>query len=824
MPQRIFRVIILFSLFTGFANKLFAQPNWTIALLDSTEKKPAKFQEFQLGSEKLADKKFSNYRRFVQNNITHYNYYYNANNKINGIVEKAKSGQKDDYNKLLSFYPYSLDYTALQKKDLDSVIIRCTAGILLHDLRNDWVDNMYLLLGKAYFYKKTFDSAAATFQFINYNLFPRHKDEDDNRVVGTNEDASNSAISIANKEKPNILQKIFSQPPSRNDALIWLVRTLIEQNDYGESGGLINTLQTDPNLPLRLKDDVEEEDAYWFYRQNIYDSAAAHLEKALSNADNETDKARWEYLLAQLYEMTHQFDKASIYYDKASKNTTDPLMDIHAQLNNAKMLKSSKPEELDKAINNLLHMAKQDKFDIYRDIIYFSAAQLAMQKPDTTAAILYDNKSLHYNEKNVSYKNKIFLQLADIAFTRKDYRTAFANYDSLQTGDTTLGPERIAEIQARRNSLSKIVEKLNIIDREDSLQNIAAMAPADRDAFVKAIAKKLQKQKGIKVEDDDTGTGIDNPFITSNQPPDLFTDNTKGEWYFYNSSLKTKGFNDFKVKWGKRADADNWQRSSAVATTTIVDAMPANMNPDEIDTTSKATKKDATPAIAQPDDLSFVGLMSHLPLTPEKLDKSNKLVAINLFELAKLFQNDLQDYQQAINTYDQSLARFQDSLYNGEIYLGLYFCYTKLGNTAKAAFYKNLLATKFAGSKSLQIATDPTALNPDVKDPVATKRYENIYNLFIEGNFVDAVEEKKKADSLYGNNYWSPQLLYIESIYYLKEVCSDSLTKATLRNIIKLYPSSPITPKAERMIAVLNKRASIEAYLTNLKVTRAKVF
>jgi hypothetical protein len=65
-------------------------------------------------------------------------------------------------------------------------------------------------------------------------------------------------------------------------------------------------------------------------------------------------------------------------------------------------------------------------------------------------------------------------------------------------------------------------------------------------------------------------------------------------------------------------------------------------------------------------------------------------------------------------------------------------------------------------------------------------------------------------------------LLYIESIYYLKEVCSDSLTKVTLRNIIKLYPSSPITPKAERMIAVLNKRASIEAYLTNLKVTRAK--
>src|ERR1700733_12524859 len=216
MPQRISFIFILFALFITSVTKVFAQPIWSGQLLDSVEeKKPAKFEEFQLGSEKSSEKKFTNYRRFKQNMVTHYNYYYNANNKINLVVDRATSSQKDDYNKLLSFYPYSLDNTASQKKDLDSVILKCTAGILLHDLRNDWVDNMYLLLGEAYFYKKEFDSAAATFQFINYNLFPRHKDEDDNRVVGTNDAASNSAISIANPEKPNIFQKIASQPPSR---------------------------------------------------------------------------------------------------------------------------------------------------------------------------------------------------------------------------------------------------------------------------------------------------------------------------------------------------------------------------------------------------------------------------------------------------------------------------------------------------------------------------------------------------------------------------------------------------------------------------------
>ena len=840
MPQRIFLIFILTLISILSATKSFAQPSWTIHLLDSTQKKPAKFQDYQLASEKLADKKFTRFRHFMQNSITHYNYYYNANNKVNKVVEMAKASQKDDYTKLLSFYPYSLDNTATQKKDLDSVIIKSTSGILLHDLRNDWVDNMYLLLGKAYFYQKNFDSALAVFQFINYNLFPRKKDEDDDRVVGTNDAAKNNVISIANPEKQNFLQKIASLPPSRNDALIWLVKTLIEQNDYGESAGLISTLQNDPNLPPRLHDDLEEVTSYWFFRQGIYDSAATHLEKALTNADSHEERARWEFLLGQLFEMTKQFDKASEYYNKASKLTVDPLMDIRAQLNNATMLKSSKPEELQKSLTNLLHMAKQDKFEAYRDILYFSAAELAIQKPDTTQAIELFNKSIFYNETNTVYKNKAYLRLGDIDYERKDYKKAFADNDSLQTGDTSLTPDMLKQIQTRRNALSKIVEKINIIEREDSLQRVAAMPPAEREAFVKKISKKLRKEQGDKDADYSSTSDID-PFAAKNKPVDLFSDNSKGEWYFYNASLKSKGFSEFKSAWGKRNNTDNWQRSAVAAaisqqtsSSSLLDNSPASMNPDEIDTTATAASGDqltptnTTPTsttVDQPKDLSWVGLMSNLPLTPEKVAASNSLIAINLFQLGRLYQNEIEDYQQAINTYEESLQRFPDSLYNGQLYFGLYYCYNKLGNTEKANYYKNLTTSKFPASRSAKLITNPVAANTNanitVKDPVVTKHYEDIYNLFIEGNFDKALEEKKKADSLYGTNYWSPQMLYIESIYYIKQCDDDSSAKVVLKNLVKLYPTSPMKPKAERMIDVLNRRKSIEKYLTDLKVTRA---
>ncbi len=854
MHKRILLRLLFAFILLSIANSVLAQPTWTINLLDSS-KRSKKFEEQKLGSEKMAEKKFTKVRHVFQNNYTHFNYYYNANNKISAVIERAKVAQKDDYTRLLNYYPYSLENTATQKTELDSVIYKATAGILLHDLRNDWIDNMYLLMGQAYFFKKDFDSAAATFQFINYNLFPRKKDEDDSRVVGTKEASSSGYISVANKEKLNVLQKLTAQPPSRNDALLWIIRTLIEQNELGDAASLINTLQHDANLPQRLTNDLEEINAYWFFKQNMFDSSASHLEQALSNTPSLQDQARAEYLLAQLFEISHRFDQATIYYNKASKHTTDPLMDIYAQLNNAKMIKGVDSVQRQKGIDDLVHMAKKDKFLSYRDIIYYSAGDLAMQKPDvadsrfyhnytagdlatlkpdTNAAVLYYNKSLQYNENNISFKNKAFLKLADIAYDRKQFKLSFAMYDSLQSGDTSLN-DRLPQIQERRNSLSKIVEKIVIIEREDSLQKLAAMPIADRTIFIKQLAKKLRKEKGLKEEEviDNNGSAPISFDSKKNEPADLFSgSSTKGEWYFYNASLKSKGLSEFKRKWGTRTNADNWRRKSAEATAikNAPNTSPPDMGVTDLDA-APSKPNDANQAVGggvktdlsntPPQDISFDGLMANIPLTPEKLAESNTAVANSLFDLAKLYQTELEDYQQAVITYDQSLQRFPDSLYNGDIYLGLYFCYTKLGDTQKAAYYKNLVNTKFAGSPSNKLLTNPLDANPALQSKEGTTRYEAIYNLFIEGKFDEALSEKKKADSLYGNNYWSPQLLYIESVYYVKQH-QDSIAIDKLGNIISLYPKSPLGQKAERMIDVLKRRAEIETYLTNLEITRAK--
>ena len=122
-------------------------------------KKPKKFENRKLGFEKTTETKFKTPRKFIQNTVTHYNYYFNANNKLTAVMARAKEEYRENFRTLLPFYNYTLTTTSRSKTELDSIIYKATAGILLHDLRNSWVDNLYMLIGKAYFLRQDFDSA-----------------------------------------------------------------------------------------------------------------------------------------------------------------------------------------------------------------------------------------------------------------------------------------------------------------------------------------------------------------------------------------------------------------------------------------------------------------------------------------------------------------------------------------------------------------------------------------------------------------------------------------------------------------------------------------
>jgi hypothetical protein len=759
-------------------------------------KKPAEYEDRTLRSERSEEKKFTLFQRFIQNTTTHYNYYFNANIKLNEVLERAKLAFKDDYSELLPFYNYSLQATAKDTIQLDSISYKSSTAIALHDLRSDWADNMYLLWGASYYLQNKFDSAYLMFQFINYAFAPKEKDGY-YRVIGSSRDG-NTAYSISTKEKKSLPRKIFSEPPSRNDAFIWQIRNFLAQDYLAEAASMIVTLRNDPQFPKRLNNDLDEVQAYWFYKQSMWDSSANHLVKAFNNATNLQEKARWEYLAAQLFEKTGNYKEAEKLYTKVSSHTTDPILDIYARLYAVRVNKDGGEKTIEKNVAQLLKMAKRDKYLDYQDIIYYMAAQMQLEGNNIDEALKLLLKSTQFASNDPALRNKVFLQLAELSFTKKQYRNSANYYDSLRLDDPAL--KNLDAITARKNTLRKVATNFEIADRQDSLQRIAALPEDERKDFVKKLVKDIRKKQGLKEESIITaGPAFEAPTLFPTVEP-------KGEWYFYNAASKTRGLTGFKSKWGNRPNVDNWRRI-----TTINSALMANQQIPTINNQQGTNNKGT-------DGVTYDDLYSKLPLTKDQLQQSNDSLQQALFELGKIFVQEIEDCSAGVEKLEQVRNRFPAFEKMDEVLFNLYFCYNKHGELAKAAAIKKLLGEKFASSNYTTIVN--TGKNPkSSSNPDATIAYEKVYDLFIEGEFGKAIQAKKIADSLYGKNYWTPQLLYIEAVYYIKQR-NDSTAITTLNSIITQFPNTPLAARATNLINVLAKRTQIEEELRNLDVTR----
>ena len=330
------------------------------------------------------------------------------------------------------------------------------------------------------------------------------------------------------------------------------------------------------------------------------------------------------------------------------------------------------------------------------------------------------------------------------------------------------------------------------------------MPEEERTDYINKLVKQLRKKQGL----DDIVLTSGNPSTSKNSTPDLFPSNqSRGEWYFYNNNLKTQGAAQFKQNWGSRPNVDNWRRYADI-TQQMIAKTPDNTrdpgnNPNNI-----------SPDVAP----TYTSLLSNVPLTPVLLQTSNDSIQTAMFNLGFVYMNQAEDYLSAIETFEELRKRFPSFNGMNDVLFHLYYAYNKSGDAVKAAEIKQLLSQKYPGTRLTTIVTtgvDPLAQLTRNDDH--TKVYEKIYDLYISGKFAEAQAQKYIADSLYQTNFWQPQLLYIEAVYHIKQR-NDSVAKRSLQTLISQDPNAPMAIKAQNMIDVLNRRHEIEAELSRYQM------
>ena len=104
--------------------------------------------------------------KMYHNTTAKYNGYFNADVLLTESILVLESEHQDNYNQVLPVYKVMAhDNPASKAADLDKAIEKVSVVATLHE-PSQWVDDCYVLMGKAQFIKQDYESAQNTFEYF----------------------------------------------------------------------------------------------------------------------------------------------------------------------------------------------------------------------------------------------------------------------------------------------------------------------------------------------------------------------------------------------------------------------------------------------------------------------------------------------------------------------------------------------------------------------------------------------------------------------------------------------------------------------------------
>lgn len=716
--------------------------------------------------------------RFYHSLTSRYNIYFNGYESFKAGLAKISTGYNDDFSELLRVFEYSDPSTAsMCSSDMEKAIQKASKVISLKsisarpDLRerreiseterrfleqkeyNKWVDDSYLLIGKARFYRHEFDEAESVF---------------------------NHCISEANDE--NI----------KTEAMIWLARIANETGNYQESGRILKETEERPALNSSLKAMLYTTTADLYIKQTRYNEAAGSLSEALKFISGKRARYRLTYLLAQLYEKEGNSSMATALYRKVIKMNPPYDVEFNALINIAGIfdINSGNPEEIRKELEKMLRDSKNTDF---KDQIYYVLGNLSMKEGDESKALEYYSKSASSSTRNQNQKGKSYLALAEYFFEKPDYVKAGKYYDSAVYFLDLKYPDYSA-IKSTSQDLNSLVAQLNIISTEDSLQRIASMSDSERKAYIASIIDRI-----IKDESEGKRSEYADRFNMGQyyENERRFQDNIEqeGKWYFYNQAALTFGRSEFRRRWGDRRLEDNWRRSNKAR----VNVQTASREGEEM----LAAKADTSGGVLDYRKPEFY--LRNLPLNDSLLAVSNAKIINAYLNAGKIYAEKFSDPDKAAESFEALMKRFPDSESVPE---ALYYAYLAYRNSqsTRAEIYRQRLISKYPDTEFSKIISDPEYYKRRVAETEQVERmYQTAYSRYANGSYIEAVTLCDSALAKYGKDLLAPkfQLLKAHAVAKIKD---EKAFRNELNYLIKTWPDAEESIRAVELIAFLDKK------------------
>lgn len=428
----------------------------------------------------------SGLKKFYHNTTAKYNGYFNANEIMIATFAQLEDQHQDNYNSLLSVYPYlENDNPQGIYPQMDTAIKKVSVVVNLHR-PSHWTDDCYLLVGQAQFLKKDYESAEATFKYMLNEFDPKADPAKRNQAKKS---TSSSDRKVAAKEaeqerKLTAKEKKREQKRIRKEREKRIRQQKKERKRYNkavqkarkkgtpppkrpsskeeQSAPEVKPEETTPPKPTETKDDKSKKDKkdekkpepkpeddpenYFLKHRPVYQDAVLWLAKTLIERD--------------------KFDAAQRYINQLNEDpsTFDEIRKELAPLQAYLLLKQRQGQLAIASLEQAVDLANK-RADKAR--YAFILAQLQQQSGNSDAAYANFERVLKYtneyemefnarmnmatnawasgrgtseeavanlnkmlkDEKNTEYKDQIYYSLGSIALKQGDRPEAIKNFE-----------------------------------------------------------------------------------------------------------------------------------------------------------------------------------------------------------------------------------------------------------------------------------------------------------------------------------------------------------------------------------------------------------
>lgn len=728
-----------------------------------------------------SNKKNTFISRNYHNLTARYNVYFNAKESYKKAIKKVDKNYKYNYSDVLPVFDFEIAGTPdLVRSDMDRTIKKCNLLISKHSItarpkneskrknRDDdrlkqtefckWVDDAYLLMGKAYLYRNENDMAIKVFTLIKNQYF---------------------------------------YLDTRYYADLWLIRTYLNTNRLDDAYVAIETLSKSSKAPEKVKEQLQSALADYYLKSKNYDTAIEYLIKAIETSRKKTERERLTYILAQSYNETKQYDLARETFNKVIKMNPGYEMIFNAKVNLATSF-DSEIEDLEGTKKALTKMLYDEKNIDFIDQIYYGLAEIERKTGHKNKALEFYTKSAHTNSENYHIKSNAYEKMSTLNFDKKNYIQSYTYIDSslfhLQTDHADYGL-----VFKKRSDLKNLAENLSTIQVQDSLLGLARLPKEELDKIIEDRINIIKAEEEAKKEaeaQNQGGARAGNMFANRNSL-DNASGNT-GKWYFYNPGTVSFGRNEFKIKWGTRKLEDNWRRRDKK----IVDQdLFETAEADTVATDSLKTD------IAKNTDIKSKDYyLSQIPFTDTLQSIAYGKIATAMFNAGNIYKDDIHDYNKSLETYELFIRRFNKNELRPIVLFYAYQLCDSINDKTKQNSMRSKLISEFPDSKYSKYLQDPDFLKKiQQKEQEVEMFYQQTYNQYITANYNAVLGFCDYADENFKNHKLYPNFEYLR-ILTINKTRSEKLLREDLKAFIKKYRSTDIAKNASNVLAYLEQK------------------